>query len=37
MERTLPPGGRRPSPHRHASCSEAYFVLDGLVSVTVER
>src|SRR5450755_80782 len=35
MERTLPPGGRRPPPHRHVSCSEAYFVLDGLVSVTV--
>jgi mannose-6-phosphate isomerase-like protein (cupin superfamily) len=37
MERTLPPGGRRPPPHRHANCSEAYFVLDGLVSVTVEH
>ena len=36
MERTLPPGGRRPPPHRHVNCSEAYFVLDGLVSVTVE-
>ncbi len=36
MERILPPGGRRPPPHRHANCSEAYFVLDGLVSVTVE-
>jgi hypothetical protein len=21
MERTLPPGGRRPPPHRHVSCS----------------
>src|SRR6266542_6438228 len=30
-------GGRRPPPHRHANCSEAYFVLDGLVSVTVEH
>ena len=37
MERTLPPGGRRPPPHRHTNCSEAYFVLDGLVSVTVEN
>jgi mannose-6-phosphate isomerase-like protein (cupin superfamily) len=37
MERTLPPGGRRPPPHRHTNCSEAYFVLDGLVSVTVEQ
>lgn len=36
MERTLPPGGRRPPPHRHTNCSEAYFVLDGLVSVTAE-
>jgi mannose-6-phosphate isomerase-like protein (cupin superfamily) len=35
MERTLPPGSRRPPPHRHTNCSEAYFVLDGLVSVTV--
>ena len=35
MERTLPAGGRRPPPHRHVNCSEAYFVLDGLVSVTV--
>ena len=35
MERTLPAGGRRPPPHRHPNCSEAYFVLDGLVSVTV--
>jgi mannose-6-phosphate isomerase-like protein (cupin superfamily) len=33
MERTLPPGGRRPPPHRHTNCSEAYFVLGGLVSV----
>jgi mannose-6-phosphate isomerase-like protein (cupin superfamily) len=36
MERTLPVGGRRPPPHRHVNCSEAYFVLDGSVSVTVE-
>jgi mannose-6-phosphate isomerase-like protein (cupin superfamily) len=35
MERTLPPGGRRPPPHRHGNCSEGYFVLEGLVSVTV--
>lgn len=33
MERTLPPGGRRPPPHRHTNCTEAYFVLDGLVTV----
>ena len=36
MERTLPPAGRRPPPHRHTNCSEAYFVLDGRVSVVVE-
>jgi mannose-6-phosphate isomerase-like protein (cupin superfamily) len=36
MERTLPPGGRRPPPHRHTNCSEAYFVLDGLVAVVIE-
>ena len=36
MERTLPPGGRLPPPHRHTNCSEAYFGLDGLVTVTVE-
>jgi mannose-6-phosphate isomerase-like protein (cupin superfamily) len=36
MERTLPAGGRKPPPHRHLNCSEAYFVLDGLVSVTVD-
>ena len=36
MERTLPPGGRRPPPHRHTNCSEAYFVLDGRVSVVIE-
>jgi mannose-6-phosphate isomerase-like protein (cupin superfamily) len=35
MERTLPPGGRRPPAHRHGSCSEAYFVLEGSVSVVV--
>lgn len=36
MERTLAPRARRPPPHRHLNCSEAYFVLDGLVSVVVE-
>jgi mannose-6-phosphate isomerase-like protein (cupin superfamily) len=36
MERTLPPGGRRPPAHRHTNCSEAYFVLDGQVAVIVE-
>ena len=36
MERTLPPRGRRPPQHRHTNCSEAYFVLDGLVSVIID-
>ena len=36
MERTLPPGGRRPPAHRHDSCSEAYFVLNGTVSVVID-
>jgi mannose-6-phosphate isomerase-like protein (cupin superfamily) len=36
MERTLPPGGRRPPAHRHTNCSEAYFVLDGIVQVQIE-
>lgn len=36
MERTLPPGGRRPPAHRHLNCTEGYFVLDGRVSVLVD-
>lgn len=32
MERTLPPGGRTPPPHRHTNCSEAFFVLEGTVT-----
>jgi mannose-6-phosphate isomerase-like protein (cupin superfamily) len=32
MERTLPPGGRTPPPHRHTNCSEAFFVLDGEIT-----
>lgn len=36
MERTLPPGGRRPPPHLHTNCSEAHFVLDGRVTVTLD-
>jgi mannose-6-phosphate isomerase-like protein (cupin superfamily) len=37
MERVLPPGGRRPPAHRHTNCSEAYFVLDGTVTVTTDE
>jgi mannose-6-phosphate isomerase-like protein (cupin superfamily) len=32
MERTLPPGGRTPPAHRHTNCSEAFFVLDGVIT-----
>jgi mannose-6-phosphate isomerase-like protein (cupin superfamily) len=32
MERTVPPRGRRPLPHRHVSCSEAFWVLDGTIT-----
>jgi len=35
MERTLPPNGRRPLPHRHTNCSEAFFVLDGTVTFVI--
>ena len=36
MERTLPPGGRRPLAHRHVTCSEAFFILEGTVTVELE-
>jgi mannose-6-phosphate isomerase-like protein (cupin superfamily) len=36
MERTLPPGGRRPPAHRHVNCSEAFFVLDGQLSFVLD-
>jgi mannose-6-phosphate isomerase-like protein (cupin superfamily) len=36
MERTLPPGGRRPLPHRHVTCSEAFFVLAGTVAFVLD-
>jgi quercetin dioxygenase-like cupin family protein len=32
MERTLPAGGRIPPAHRHSTCTEAYFVLDGAIT-----
>jgi mannose-6-phosphate isomerase-like protein (cupin superfamily) len=35
MERTLPPGGRKPPPHLHAHCEEVYYVLDGCVEFSV--
>ncbi len=36
MERTLPPGGRQPPPHRHVNCSEAFFVLDGTITFRLD-
>jgi len=36
MERTLPPQGRTPPPHRHAGCDEAYYVLDGKVTFNID-
>lgn len=36
MERTLPSGGRRPPAHRHTNCSEAFFILEGTVTVELE-
>lgn len=32
MERTVPPRGRRPLPHRHVNCSEAFWVLNGTIT-----
>ncbi len=29
MERTLPPSSRKPPPHIHTNCEEAFYVLDG--------
>lgn len=36
MERTLPAGGRMPPPHRHANCSEAFFVLEGTITFLLD-
>ena len=35
MERTLPPGGRKPPPHIHTNCEEAFYVLDGEIEFSV--
>jgi quercetin dioxygenase-like cupin family protein len=35
MERTLPPGGRKPPPHIHTNCEEAFYVLEGEVEFSV--
>ena len=36
MERTVPPHGRRPLPHRHVNCSEAFWVLDGIITFVLD-
>src|SRR6516225_12254365 len=36
MERTVPPGARTPPPHRHVTCSEAFFVLEGTVAFRLD-
>ena len=36
MERTVPPGARTPPPHRHVNCSEAFFVLAGMITFSLD-
>ena len=36
MERTVPPGARTPPPHRHVTCSEAFFVLEGTIAFRLD-
>ena len=36
MERTVPAGARMPPAHRHVNCSEAFFVLDGIITFLVD-
>jgi mannose-6-phosphate isomerase-like protein (cupin superfamily) len=36
MERTVPPHGRRPPPHRHVAASEAFWVLDGTITFVLD-
>ena len=35
MERSLPPGGRKPPPHIHTNCEEAFYVLDGEIEFSL--
>ena len=37
MERTLPPGGRKPPPHVHINCEEAFYVLEGTVEFSLGK
>jgi mannose-6-phosphate isomerase-like protein (cupin superfamily) len=36
MERTVPPHGRRPLPHRHVTSSEAFWVLNGAITFVLD-
>lgn len=36
VERTLPPHGRPPTPHRHTNCHEAFYVLDGTIEFVLD-
>ena len=36
MERTVPAGARTPPPHRHVTCSEAFFVLEGTITFRLD-
>jgi quercetin dioxygenase-like cupin family protein len=35
MERTLPPGGRKPPAHIHTNCEEAFYVLEGEIEFSL--
>jgi mannose-6-phosphate isomerase-like protein (cupin superfamily) len=37
MERSVPPGARTPPPHRHVNCSEAFFVLEGMITFRLDE
>jgi quercetin dioxygenase-like cupin family protein len=36
MERSLPPHGRRPAPHRHPATVEAFLVLEGTLAFSLD-
>src|SRR5436305_13871406 len=36
MERTVPPGARTPPPHRHVTCSQAFFLPEGTIPFTLD-
>ena len=36
MDRSLPPGGRMPPPHRHPGTTEAFLVLEGTLAFTID-